>query len=215
MSLFKPACSYRWLGNIKKYRVTPTGSIVDANGNAAVDPITGTSHADSQSYWSDSDDGADAALGGAAGELDDPTNRRLYSNLTINSGLLSAEPLSLLKNSSRLTLANTLLLGTATPAADRPSVANLVDWAYGFDVIDEDGDSDVTEARRDMGDPLHSRPATVVYEGPADDPVLVLFVTTNDGFLQAIDASDGTELWSFVPRELLRRIEQPVPKRRP
>ncbi len=131
-----------------------------------------SSNEDSQSYWSGQRDGADAALGGAAGELDDPTTRKLYSNLTINSGLLSAEPLNLLKNSSRLTLANTLLLGTATPAAGRPSVANLVDWAYGFDVIDEDGNNDVTEARVDMGDPLHSKPATVVYEGPADDPVL-------------------------------------------
>ncbi len=29
MSVFKPATSYRWLGNIKKYRVTPDGEIRD------------------------------------------------------------------------------------------------------------------------------------------------------------------------------------------
>ena len=207
MSLFKPASSYRWLGNVKKYRVTQGGTIVDANGNAAVDPVSGFFTRNAQSYWSDTVDGSEAALGGAAGELTNPTTRLIYSNLTISSGLLTAEPLSLLKDAANLTLANTLLLGTATPDASRPSVANLVDWAYGADVQDDDGDADVTEARRDMGDPLHSRPATVVYGGPADDPLLVLYVTTNDGYLQAINAANGTELWSFVPRELLGRIE--------
>lgn len=208
MSLFKPSSSYRWLGNVKKYRVTPAGTIVDANGNAAVDPMSGFFTRNSQSYWSEVVDGAEAALGGAAGELTSPSTRRLYSNLTINSGLLTAEPLSLLKDASNLTLANTLLLGTTTPDASRPSVANLVDWAYGVDVLDDDGDGNVTEARLDMGDPLHSRPATVVYDGPANDPLLILFAMTNDGYLQAINAADGTELWSFVPRDLLGRIER-------
>jgi type IV pilus assembly protein PilY1 len=208
MSLFKPSSSYRWLGNVKKYRVTPSGTIVDANGNAAVDPMTGFFARNSQSYWSDVADGAEAALGGAAGELTSPSTRRIYSNLTISSGLLTAEPLSLLKDASNLTLANTLLLGTTTPDAGRPSVGDLVDWAYGVDVKDDDGDSNVTEARLDMGDPLHSRPATVVYGGPANDPLLVLFATTNDGYLQAINAADGTELWSFIPRDLLGRIER-------
>lgn len=208
MSLFKPATSYRWSGNIKKYRVTPTGTIVDALGNSAVDATTGFFTRSSQSYWSDAEDGADAALGGAAGELTNPATRNVYSNLTISSGLLSAEPLSLLANPANLALANSLLLGTATPDGTRPSAAALVDWAYGVDVLDNDGDGDVTEARLDMGDPLHSRPATVVYGGPADDPLLVLYATTNDGMLQAINAANGTELWSFVPRQMLGRIEQ-------
>ena len=69
--------------------------------------------------------------------------------------------------------------------AGRPAVGDLVDWAYGNDVLDENGNSDFTEARKDMGDPLHSRPATVIYGGPADDPDITLYATTNDGYLQA------------------------------
>ena len=61
---------------------------------------------------------------------------------------------------------------------DRPSdtigLDGLIDWAYGVDVLDEDGDGDATDARADMGDPLHSRPATVIYGGPADDPDITL-----------------------------------------
>ena len=58
-----------------------------------------------------------------------------------------------------------------------------------------------------MGDPLHSRPATVIYGGPADDPDITLYATTNDGYLQAINAKTGKELWSFIPEEMLKRLE--------
>ena len=209
MSVFKPATSYRWLGNIKKYRVTQDGEIRDVNDNAAVDPNNGFFENGSQSYWSDMADGADAEIGGAAGELKDPATRKIYSNLTVNSGTLT-EDLSELKDTGNLTLANLLLLGVVSNVAvsGRPSVDNLVDWAYGYDVLDENGNSDSTEARKDMGDPLHSRPATVIYGGPADDPDLTLYATTNDGYLQAVNAQTGEELWAFVPRVLLDRIEK-------
>ncbi len=59
-----------------------------------------------------------------------------------------------------------------------------------IDVLDENGNNDVTEARKDMGDPLHSRPATVIYGGPADDPDITLYATTNDGYLQAVNCED-------------------------
>ena len=209
MSVFKPTTSYRWLGNIKKYQVTPAGVIRDVNGNAAVDPNTGFFVDGSQSYWSSGPDGADAEMGGAAGELTNPSGRTVYSNLTTTSGTLN-ENLSDLKNAGNLTLANQLLLGvsSAVPVAGRPSVDELVDWAYGHDTSDDDGDSDLTEARMDMGDPLHSRPATVIYGGPADDPDITLYATTNDGMLQAINASTGQELWSFMPRDKIGRIEE-------
>jgi type IV pilus assembly protein PilY1 len=215
MSVFKPATSYRWLGNIKKYQVTQDGEIRDVNGNSAVDPNNGFFEGSSQSFWSDMADGADAELGGAAGELKNPTprtvanptGRKIYSNLTVNSGALT-EDLSALK--SNLTLANLLLLGVvdSNVVSGRPATTNLVDWAYGQDVLDENGNGDTAEARKDMGDPLHSRPATVIYGGPADDPDLTLYATTNDGYLQAINAKTGEELWAFVPRLMLNRIEK-------
>ena len=34
-----------------------------------------------------------------------------------------------------------------------------------------------------------------------------LYATTNDGYLQAINAKTGQELWSFVPKEMLNRLE--------
>ena len=35
----------------------------------------------------------------------------------------------------------------------------------------------------------------------------VVFNATNDGYLHAIDASTGTELWSYIPHELLSHLK--------
>jgi type IV pilus assembly protein PilY1 len=210
MSVFKPDEQYRWLGNIKKYRIEPDGDIIDVNANPAVDPLTGFFATNARSYWSGAIDGTDAVRGGAASRLTDPATRKIYTNLSYESDAdLDTDELLDLKDAGNLTLANQLLLGVASagPVPGRPSIANLVDWAYGTDVFDVDDDGNLSEARADMGDPLHARPGAVIYDGPPDNPEIVLYATTNDGFLQAIDAATGNELWSFVPRQLLGRLE--------
>ena len=52
--------------------------------------------------------GADAELGGAAGELKDPANRKVYTVTTAESGLLSDEDLSDFKSPANYTVANQL-----------------------------------------------------------------------------------------------------------
>ena len=224
MSVFKPALGYRWLGNVKKYKLTPEGDIVDANNKPAVDVSTGFFATGTQSFWSTSVDGPDASLGGAASKLTLPdagTNpRKIYTNLADNSGTLTVidsgaleTQLSALKDgaSSTTELANQLLYNVtapATPPSGSVDRSDLIDWAYGIDVQDKVGDSGTTDdPRLDMGDPLHARPATVIYDGPADNPDTTLYATTNDGMLHAIDARYGTELWAFIPTEMLPRLQ--------
>ncbi len=83
------------------------------------------------------------------------------------------------------------MLGITDPAATDYDYVDLVQWLYGRDVADVDADNDDSESRRDMGDPLHSRPVVLVYGGTRsttpDVNDSVLFVSTNDGFLHAID----------------------------
>jgi type IV pilus assembly protein PilY1 len=219
VSVFTPNSQYRWEGNVKKYRITSDGLIVDANGVRAVDTSTGFFELNAQSFWSTGTDGREAGEGGAASKLTDPAARTIYSNLNGESGAL-AEELSELKDPAKLLLANTLVLGVPDGAVQtsRPAPADLVDWIYGVDVYDSDGDGDTTDARADMGDPLHARPGAVIYGGTAKNPDLTLYATTNDGVLHAIDATadltdttvGGKELWAFMPRELLGRLEQLV-----
>lgn len=221
MSVFKPSLSYRWLGNVKKYRLTPQGEIIDNSSppKPAVDVSTGFFAVGTKSYWSDLIDGPDASLGGAAGELTNPAGRNVYTNIAVTAGTPAVfesgdltTALSTLKGSDTaiVDFANKILYDADTAAevpGDAPSNSALIDWAYGIDVQDKVGTAGTTtDARLDMGDPLHARPATVIYGGPADDPDTVIFATTNDGMLHAINAKTGAEYWAFAPVELLPRM---------
>ena len=68
------------------------------------------------------------------------------------------------------------------------------------------GNTDKTEQRRAMGDPIHAQPAIVIYGGTVASPNLddaVAYLPTNDGYLHAMDTVNGEELWSFIPQEFL------------
>jgi type IV pilus assembly protein PilY1 len=45
----------------------------------------------------------------------------------------------------------------------------------------------------------------VNYGSTAEDPDTVVFMSTNDGFLHAVDADTGAEAWAYVPARLLAR----------
>lgn len=203
MTVFKPKNRAHWPGNVKKYRLVD-GVISDANGNAAVDPATGFFFDSAKSYWTTgAADGSDVQLGGAARALPDPATRNLYTN---NSGS------DLTAGNNQLTPANAGAFTDAdfglTGSASEPTVDEIIRWARGEDLLDEDEDGSTNDVRYAMGDPLHSRPAAVVYGGTAANPDVVVFSATNDGYLHAIDASNGQELWSFVPKEMLPRFAE-------
>jgi type IV pilus assembly protein PilY1 len=88
--------------------------------------------------------------------------------------------------------------------AGEPTLSEMIDWLRGTDVMDIDNEPLTTE-RNQMGDPLHSQPATIVYGGTPGSEEVVIYVATNDGYLHAIDSATGVELWSFLPKELLPR----------
>jgi len=202
-----------WPGNLKKYRVDTTHTvdangndifdsrIVDVNGANAVDPATGFFATTAKSYWTvGAADGNDVRKGGAAQQLPDPLVRNLYTN---NSGS------DLTAAANAVTPSNTAVFSPAdfglTGATGEPEMEDLIRWARGEDLLDEDNNT-ATLVRKAMGDPLHSQPAAIVYGGTADAPDVVVFTATNDGYLHAIDGASGKELWSFIPKELLSNL---------
>jgi type IV pilus assembly protein PilY1 len=218
VSLFRPGFDYRWLGNVKKYQLDVDGDILDADGDQAVDPATGFFLSTAKSFWSDVTDGNDITLGGTAGEINYAT-RNVYTNLTGASNVnlsANANALSELKTATFSATAPGMLgiqAGDTVIAGDAASGALtsdlLVDWVYGKDVADADGDTVVDESREDMGDPLHGRPVTVIYGGSAASPDIDdagILVTTNDGVLHSFNPVNGSELWSFIPDNLLSRM---------
>ncbi|MGH8562941.1 MAG: pilus assembly protein [Gammaproteobacteria bacterium] len=218
-AVFRPDADIRWPGNLKRYKVGVYGgefAILDKNNNPAVDPNTGFFSDTSTSVWTDSaediPDGGEPEKGGAAGELRDPTNRKLY---TYTGDYTTASVKDLSDPVNKLDDSNTNL--TNAMLGSPPDRTKLIQWGRGMDVDDEDADGVTSEPRRDMGDPLHSNPVLVTYGGTDEAPDITVYVTTNDGYLHAINAGNdpgpatepngGKEIFAFVPQEMLGRLQ--------
>ena len=202
VTVFKPTGTYAWPGNVKKYRLDPNGTILDATGSPAVEITTGFFRTTAQSYWSSGVDGDDVNLGGAASELPTPASRRVFSDLT------SLAPLTGLLNEVAVTNVTITTTTLGLGALEAPGRDALINWLRGADIADENANGSTTDPRLDMGDPMHGRPATVIYGGSVATPDPtdgVVYAVTNDGYLHAIDAMNGSELWAFVPRQMLTR----------
>ena len=200
ISVFRATTNEHWPGNMKKYSING-GVIQDARGNPAVNSQTGFFADTAQNYWTidGKADGANVNLGGAANLLPDPATRRVYSNLSGNDLTAASNQISS-GNVLAMSLDTYGLLG----ATGEPDVRDLVAWIRGVDVRDIDNDPN-TFVRRQMGDTLHSQPASIVYggDGTYAGSEVVVYAATNDGFLHAIDGRSGVELWSFIPSEFL------------
>lgn len=201
-STFKPTTNVRWPGNLKKYTLGADGKILDSAGKEAVDATTGLFKTTAASYWSSETDGNDALAGGALENLPTPASRRLFTNNSSSTALTASINSISIRNMSSFGLSDFGLTGSAA----EPTLDELIRWARGEDVRDEDSDPS-TLVRRAMGDPLHSQPAVVMYgESANQSPNTAVFMATNDGYLHAIDPENGKELWAFIPKELLPNL---------
>jgi type IV pilus assembly protein PilY1 len=204
VSVFKPRDTLRWHGNVKKYGIL-NGAIVDASGQAVVDPATGFLREGTRSLWSDSAETDVVESGGAVSQLPEPDQRRMYTWSPAGGQADLTAPIN------SFSVANTAGLTDAAlnVVPNGPTRADLIGWARTIDTADENGNGNRTETLKSMGDPLHARPALVTYGGTTGAPSSadsVVYVPTNDGFLHAFDARTGKELWAFIPPELVGRI---------
>lgn len=219
ISIFQPTGQIHWPGNIKKYQIDPDDNVTlqaAGTGDTKVDAIgtDGTFAANGSDFWSTTDgDAARVERGGAAQVIPEPANRKVYTYIGNNPG--SSAGVGLANNTqanvgSGNTLVTDDILGTSTAADADPTRANLIEWARGADIDDEDNDNSTTDARKEMGDPMHSQPAVVIYGGEADNKNAddaVVFTATNDGYVHAFSTTDGTELWAFIPQEMLPQLK--------
>ncbi len=203
ITVFSPKTKIHWPGNLKKYRVS-NGQIVDALGLGAINPATGFFYDAARSFWTAGGaDGSNVTLGGAANVLPEPISRNLYTNNGADNNLTAANNAITSWNAAAFALADFGLTG----GAGEPSKDEMIRWLRGEDIADFDADP-TTTVRKQMGDPLHSQPATIVYGGTAANPDVVVYAATNDGYLHAIDGKTGVELWSFIPKELLTNMNR-------
>ena len=198
ISVFRATTGVHWPGNLKKYNIV-NGTITDSLDQPAVDTGTGFFADSALSYWTpgSTPDGADVNAGGALSRLPDPNSRNVYTNVG-SSDLSDTSNHISLSNSGAFSLSDFGLTG----ASGEPPLADMIDWVRGWDVADWDNNPSTT-VRGQMGDTLHSQPASIVYGGGSGSMDVVVYAATNDGNLHAINAETGEELWTFIPKELL------------
>ena len=205
-ALFKPNARPKWNGNIKRFQLAgDPPEIVDTNGTLAIDNNTGFFKTSATSFWTavaDAPDGDEVKKGGAASKLALPRNIYTYTSSTAPSDS------AIISTANELHESNTVITATmlGDPSLTTTEVSDIIKWARGVDVFDDDSDTDVTDIRRLLGDPLHAKPVLITYGGTDVSPDITLFAGTNEGQLVAIDTDDGTEVFTFIPQELLPNL---------
>ena len=257
IGMFRPDEQARpkWYGNLKRYQIALFGGdakLADANVNEAIAATTGFIQACAQSFYT-SDNGANywsfsPASGGTCTSIPNSANNDLPDGGIVEKGSVAEVlrkgnstsavapfvatnrkmqtcPTSPCTSLVDFTTANPSQAQTgASTAAEHTSIVN---FTKGTDVLDENGNANVTEPRPTIhGDIAHSRPLPVNY---GDGRGVVVFYGSNDGAFHAIKgsgitvppaiqpsptATDGTELWSFIAPEhfgKLRRLFNNTP----
>ncbi len=193
-ALFKPQETAKWYGNLKKYQLKGNPATLYDNRNPqqpAIDPLTGFFGQNSQSFWSADEDGNQVEKGGAAGKI--PTVRKLFTNVSSNA-VLSVSDNALHEDNTLITKEMLNIVGETDNYR-----SEVLQWGRGLDENDA--------LRYEMGDPLHSRPELITYNGLTNPIQSTIFFGTNEGFLHAIDINTGAEQFSFIPKELLGNLE--------
>lgn len=227
VALFSPREGQQeWPGNIKKYALDKTnGTICNATGaspvtctigNGAATTIDGTIMATAESFWDSSTggpSGSSVTSGGVGGVLQasDISLRKIYTYTGTGTGSLSSLNLTATAQAFKTTNAaiTPAKLGLTGGDATTANKDALINYMYGWDAFDNDGDG-VTAEKRNwiLGDIIHSVPLIVNYNLDSDpEPEKALIIVgSNDGMLHAFDDATGAELWSFVPPDVLANL---------
>ena len=212
-TVFKPGRGASWTGNLKRYRLGRDNKLYDRDGRPAIDPDTGFFADNTRSYWSSWLDGKDVGSGGMARMLS--PDRPVFTNISGDTRVnLRAANNRLHENNTSIKPA---ALNIASPQGDffgqffaTVEAKETLRWARGIDVDDEDRDGEHSDDRNSIGDPIHTQPQVVTYFKNSSGSTVdkTVFFTTNDGFLHAVNADNGSTEFSFIPRDLLGNLKQ-------
>ncbi len=188
--MFDRGIGVAWPGNLKKYELK-NGKLYGEKSGVSVEATDdqGLLKADVQDLWLGPQLGGPITSGGAAHKIPTPASRRIYTDAGVGGSNV------LLGTAHELKVTNTAVtdaLLNAPAALDRHRYIKYIR-----------GEKADGTPRHHMGDIIHSKPLQLSY--PSNKSVL--FVGTNEGYLHAIDADTGVELFAFMPSELLKNIK--------
>ncbi|MFV7769302.1 pilus assembly protein [Shewanella marisflavi] len=214
-AMFLPSKGPRWAGNLKKLKVTADGVLVKPGKLSPVVDDLGSISAQTCTFWSKCNSGPDGnkvkqggvieSLQGIDGLGKGLLNRKIFTGTSTVS-------LNVVKNLPTSEAATLLGLDPS----DGANITSHINWIYGLDVDDDDGDKNFTEGRDDiMGDPLHSKPLALNF-GSKSTPDVRIILGTNQGLVHMFrDYDKGSddfesgkveESWAYIPPELMKNI---------
>jgi type IV pilus assembly protein PilY1 len=230
-----------WGGNLKQYKLGYVGDALrlqDADSRHAINAATGFvtecgrsfwTPTTTDNYWSFNPQGA------CIPSPDQPDD--LYSISNSPDGNVvdkGAQAYKLRSSSSRqpktcssvfasctaltdFNVGNSAITQASLNASSATERNQLIDWARGLDLDDENQNGVTNEMRSTVhGDVVHSRPVAINL-GSEASPEVVVFYGGNDGVFRAINgnrdqsigsAPAGGELWSFIPPEFYEHIKR-------
>ncbi len=218
MAFFTPDEGNFWEGNVTKFGIYSDGStimIVNKDGITPATHANGAMKETADPYWETKDWAADNRSPSPASNGIRYENRNIYTYPTTSTSTdLTHDDNKF--NSTKITAA---MLGNPTAVTVNGNAVSGVDkviyYVRGADVFDEDGDGntigvaagDTGENRAIItGDVLHSEPLVVYYNASTT----MVYFGANDGMLHAVNDSDGTEAWAFIPPGQLSHLKNMI-----
>lgn len=217
--MFRPdqAADPRWFGNLKRYQLglfDAKVELADAQGNQAVNPLSGFATECAESFWSvDSDE-----YWNELGITPAPRSQCVGATTSVWSdlpdgpfvekgGVAQVTRNSVIADRNLLTVnADGNGLADFTSATHAASIggADVFSYVQGglIGVGEVDGGSNGRPSIH--GDVIHSRPLPINY----GDAGTVVYYGSNDGLLRAISTSNGAELWGLVAPEHFSSLQR-------
>ena len=177
--VFEDTGGASWVGNLKKYEVIK-GQLygINAKGEKLRATTDNGNFVESvHDLWSSNTTLASKVGTGGAANLIIPSLRKVFTNTS--SSIITI-------NEAKNEQLN------ASTSQERNDLISFIK-----------GENADGTARHHMGDIIHSKPVQLITS--SNDSIL--FIGTNEGYLHAIRASTGEEVFAFMPRQLLKNIK--------
>jgi len=193
--------------------LTPDGRDDRTNASLDSDATDGSFVGGTTSYWSTMPDAGQVEEGGAGQQLLIRSSaRNIYTYMGTNTDLTDS--------SNLFASSNTSITASTLAATDSTTRDNLINYVHGLDAYCQNTNpsSPCSNSKRDwiLADILHSKPVVLNYskysfnsanEANCSINKSVIFVGANDGMLHAFKDCDGSELWAFIPPEILPNLQ--------
>jgi type IV pilus assembly protein PilY1 len=246
LGLFQPNEDARpyWFGNVKKLKIAGLGGsgalfLADADGDPAI-ATDGRIRFDALTYWTNPNAADVQAFDVDKGEVTGKDGRTVFrgggghktpgfqsgavNELNSGSGgrVVYYDSNDTTLSAFNANAATASAVQTDLGAADATEALELIKYARGIDVLDEDADTLTTDTRPWlMGSALHSRPLPLNYGARTSfspgNPEVYILTGTNDGMVRMFrntpagatpggsetGSGFGEEVWAFAPRSVM------------